>query len=103
MQTPQAWCKLSNGNWALGKVLSTSGSESVISLLEGKVSLLLLPLKIWCHCSYQYIYTAASASCLFDTPTELILLSGSWFGSLYLLLNTSTGHWPRLDVGYLKF
>ncbi|KAJ4803388.1 Myosin-related family protein [Rhynchospora pubera] len=36
-KTQQAWCRLSNGNWALGKVLSTSGSESVLSTSEGKV------------------------------------------------------------------
>ncbi|XP_077247165.1 myosin-1-like [Tasmannia lanceolata] len=33
----QAWCQLPNGNWVLGKLLSTTGEESVISLLEGKV------------------------------------------------------------------
>ncbi|KAJ4777408.1 Myosin-related family protein [Rhynchospora pubera] len=36
-KTQQAWCRLSTGNWALGKVLSTSGSESVLSTSEGKV------------------------------------------------------------------
>ncbi|XP_078162314.1 myosin-1-like [Carex rostrata] len=36
-KTQQAWCKLSNGDWALGKVLSSSGSETVISLPQGKV------------------------------------------------------------------
>ncbi|KAJ4731501.1 Myosin-related family protein [Rhynchospora pubera] len=36
-KTQQAWCRLSNGNWALGKVLSTSGSESVLSTSEGRV------------------------------------------------------------------
>lgn len=34
----QFWVQLPNGNWELGKVLSTSGEESVIKLLEGKVS-----------------------------------------------------------------
>ncbi|GMP92323.1 hypothetical protein CsSME_00042593 [Camellia sinensis var. sinensis] len=33
----QSWIQLSNGNWELGKVLSTSGTESVVSLSEGKV------------------------------------------------------------------
>ncbi|GFS39645.1 P-loop containing nucleoside triphosphate hydrolases superfamily protein [Actinidia rufa] len=33
----QSWFQLPNGNWELGKILSTSGTESVISLLEGKV------------------------------------------------------------------
>ncbi|KAJ3690189.1 hypothetical protein LUZ61_019353 [Rhynchospora tenuis] len=36
-KTLQAWCRLSNGKWALGKVLSTTGSESVLSTSEGKV------------------------------------------------------------------
>ncbi|KAI3941654.1 hypothetical protein MKX01_018244 [Papaver californicum] len=33
----QYWCQLPNGNWALGKIVSTSGTESVISLNEGEV------------------------------------------------------------------
>ncbi|URD91376.1 myosin-2 heavy chain, non muscle, partial [Musa troglodytarum] len=33
----QAWCQLSNGDWALGTILSSSGTESVISLSEGGV------------------------------------------------------------------
>ncbi|GLT25947.1 hypothetical protein SLA2020_010450 [Shorea laevis] len=33
----QSWFQLTNGNWELAKVLSTSGNESVISLPEGKV------------------------------------------------------------------
>ncbi|CAF2128211.1 unnamed protein product [Brassica napus] len=33
----QSWIQLPNGNWELGKILSTSGEESVISLAEGKV------------------------------------------------------------------
>lgn len=31
-----SWCQLPDGDWALGKILSTSGSESVLSLPEGK-------------------------------------------------------------------
>ncbi|KAG2241874.1 hypothetical protein Bca52824_096281 [Brassica carinata] len=33
----QSWIQLPNGNWELGKILSTSGEESVVSLPEGKV------------------------------------------------------------------
>ncbi|XP_042515662.1 myosin-1-like isoform X2 [Macadamia integrifolia] len=33
----QSWCQLPNGDWALGKILSTSGVECVISLPEGRV------------------------------------------------------------------
>ncbi|KAJ7942630.1 myosin 1 [Quillaja saponaria] len=33
----QSWFQLSNGNWELGTVESTSGTESVISLPDGKV------------------------------------------------------------------
>ncbi|KAG7631892.1 P-loop containing nucleoside triphosphate hydrolase [Arabidopsis suecica] len=33
----QSWIQLPNGNWELGKILSTSGEESIISLPEGKV------------------------------------------------------------------
>ncbi|KAF8054019.1 hypothetical protein N665_1355s0004 [Sinapis alba] len=33
----QSWIQLPNGNWELGKILSTSGKESVVSLPEGKV------------------------------------------------------------------
>lgn len=33
----QSWFLLPNGNWELGKILSTSGTETVISLPEGKV------------------------------------------------------------------
>ncbi|KAL5721307.1 Myosin-1 [Ranunculus cassubicifolius] len=32
----QFWCQLPDGNWTLGKIVSTSGSESVLSLPEGK-------------------------------------------------------------------
>ena len=38
-QKHQAWCQISNGDWALGTILSSSGSESVISLPHGGVSL----------------------------------------------------------------
>ncbi|KAL0788222.1 hypothetical protein Bca101_004468 [Brassica carinata] len=34
----QSWIQLPNGKWELGKILSTSGEESVLSLAEGKVS-----------------------------------------------------------------
>lgn len=37
-QKLQVWCQLSNGEWALGKLLSSSGGESLISLLEDKVN-----------------------------------------------------------------
>ena len=37
-QKVQAWCQLSNGDWALGTIVSNSEGESVISLPEGKVS-----------------------------------------------------------------
>ncbi|KAK6931765.1 IQ motif, EF-hand binding site, partial [Dillenia turbinata] len=33
----QSWFQLPNGNWELGKILSTSGAESVVSLSDGKV------------------------------------------------------------------
>ncbi|KAJ4897787.1 Myosin-1 [Raphanus sativus] len=33
----QSWIQLPNGNWELGKILSTSGAESLLSLAEGKV------------------------------------------------------------------
>ncbi|KAI9394414.1 hypothetical protein POPTR_005G089200v4 [Populus trichocarpa] len=33
----QSWFQLSNGDWELGKILSTSGTESVISPPDGKV------------------------------------------------------------------
>uniref|UniRef100_A0A803LS01 Myosin-1-like n=1 Tax=Chenopodium quinoa TaxID=63459 RepID=A0A803LS01_CHEQI len=33
----QAWYQLSDGNWQLGKIISASGTESIISLPEGKV------------------------------------------------------------------
>ncbi|KAF3509344.1 hypothetical protein F2Q69_00003865, partial [Brassica cretica] len=33
----QSWIQLPNGKWELGKILSTSGEESVLSLAEGKV------------------------------------------------------------------
>ncbi|KAL1197703.1 Myosin-1 [Cardamine amara subsp. amara] len=33
----QSWIQLPNGNWELGKILKTSGEESLISLPEGKV------------------------------------------------------------------
>ncbi|KAL0855539.1 hypothetical protein Bca101_060692 [Brassica carinata] len=36
-KTLQSWIQLPNGNWELGKILSTSGEESVLSLAEGKV------------------------------------------------------------------
>ncbi|KAL5983015.1 hypothetical protein ACLOJK_017095 [Asimina triloba] len=32
-----AWCQLPNGNWLLGNILSSSGTELVISILGGKV------------------------------------------------------------------
>ncbi|CAL0300500.1 unnamed protein product [Lupinus luteus] len=34
----QSWFQLSNGNWELVKIITTSGTESVISLSDGKVS-----------------------------------------------------------------
>eukprot|EP00268_Persea_americana_P032478 TRINITY_DN3195_c0_g3_i3.p2 TRINITY_DN3195_c0_g3~~TRINITY_DN3195_c0_g3_i3.p2 ORF type:complete len:383 (-),score=87.38 TRINITY_DN3195_c0_g3_i3:2007-3155(-) len=33
----QAWCQMPNGDWTLGNILSSSGTESIISLHEGKV------------------------------------------------------------------
>ncbi|KAL1192616.1 Myosin-3 [Cardamine amara subsp. amara] len=33
----QFWVQLANGNWELGKIMSTSGEESVIAIPEGKV------------------------------------------------------------------
>ncbi|KAF7827472.1 myosin-1 [Senna tora] len=33
----QSWFQLPNGNWELGNIISTTGTESVISLSEGKV------------------------------------------------------------------
>ncbi|KAF5442954.1 hypothetical protein F2P56_035559 [Juglans regia] len=33
----QSWIQLPNGNWELGKILSTSATESIISLPDGKV------------------------------------------------------------------
>ncbi|XP_057445279.1 myosin-1-like [Lotus japonicus] len=33
----QSWFQLPNGNWELVKIITTSGTESVISLLDGKV------------------------------------------------------------------
>nr|DAD32793.1 TPA_asm: hypothetical protein HUJ06_011644 [Nelumbo nucifera] len=33
----RTWCQFPNGDWALGKILSTSGAETVISLPDGKV------------------------------------------------------------------
>ncbi|GMI83813.1 myosin 1 [Hibiscus trionum] len=33
----QSWFQLPNGNWELGRIMSTSGTESVISLPAGKV------------------------------------------------------------------
>ncbi|WVZ26980.1 hypothetical protein V8G54_000011 (mitochondrion) [Vigna mungo] len=33
----QSWFQLPNGNWELGKMISTSGNESIISLSDGKV------------------------------------------------------------------
>ncbi|XP_010557555.1 PREDICTED: myosin-1-like [Tarenaya hassleriana] len=33
----QSWVQLPNGNWELGKILSTSGEESIISLPRGNV------------------------------------------------------------------
>lgn len=33
----QSWYQLPNGNWELGKIISTSGTETIISLPEGKV------------------------------------------------------------------
>jgi|AraCvinosormetaG_1042628.scaffolds.fasta_scaffold14049_3 hypothetical protein len=37
-QVLQFWVQLPNGNWELGKIMSTSGEESVIVVTEGKVS-----------------------------------------------------------------
>lgn len=37
-QVLQFWVQLTNGNWELGKILSTSGEESVVAIPEGKVS-----------------------------------------------------------------
>ena len=37
-QVLQFWVQLPSGNWELGKVLSTSGEESVVKLPEGNVS-----------------------------------------------------------------
>lgn len=39
-QKLQSWFQLPNGYWQLGKIISTSGTESVISLSDGKVSVL---------------------------------------------------------------
>ncbi|KAK1325885.1 hypothetical protein QJS10_CPA01g00064 [Acorus calamus] len=36
----QAWCPLPNGDWALGKILTTSGTESIIVINEKVVKLL---------------------------------------------------------------
>jgi hypothetical protein len=36
-QKLQSWLQLSNGDWELVKIISTSGTESVISLPDGKV------------------------------------------------------------------
>lgn len=33
----QGWCQLPDGEWKLGRILSTSGGESIISFSEGKV------------------------------------------------------------------
>ncbi|XP_010249396.1 PREDICTED: myosin-1-like [Nelumbo nucifera] len=33
----RSWCQLPNGDWALGKIVSTSGAETVIVLPEAKV------------------------------------------------------------------
>lgn len=33
----QGWCQLPNGEWTLGRILSTSGGESIVSHSEGKV------------------------------------------------------------------
>ncbi|KAH1188644.1 Myosin-1 [Glycine max] len=33
----QSWFQLPNGNWELGKIITTSGNESIISLFDGKV------------------------------------------------------------------
>ncbi|KAF1878464.1 hypothetical protein Lal_00047133 [Lupinus albus] len=37
-QKLQSWFQLSNGNWELVKIITTSGTESVITLSDGKVS-----------------------------------------------------------------
>lgn len=37
-QILQSWFKLPNGNWDLVKILSTGGTESVVSLTDGKVA-----------------------------------------------------------------
>ncbi|RDX87598.1 Myosin-1, partial [Mucuna pruriens] len=36
-QKLQSWFQLPNGNWELGKIIKTSGNESIISLPDGKV------------------------------------------------------------------
>ena len=36
-QILKSWFKLPNGNWDLVKILSTAGTESVVSLTDGKV------------------------------------------------------------------
>ncbi|CAA6655729.1 unnamed protein product [Spirodela intermedia] len=33
----QGWCQLANGDWSLGKILSSSGGESLISLHDDKI------------------------------------------------------------------
>ncbi|KAL2560079.1 hypothetical protein AAZV13_20G001100 [Glycine max] len=33
----KSWFQLPNGNWELGKIITTSGNESIISLFDGKV------------------------------------------------------------------
>lgn len=37
LQKLQSWFQLPNGNWELGKILSASGTETVISLPNEKV------------------------------------------------------------------
>ena len=37
-QKVQSWFQLPSGNWELGRIMLTSGTESVISLPDGKVS-----------------------------------------------------------------
>ena len=42
-QRPQVWYQRSKGEWVLGRVLSSSGGESLISLLDDKEN---LPVKV---------------------------------------------------------
>lgn len=46
-QKLQSWFQLPDGNWELAKILTTSGTELVISLSDEKVSSLMLILSIY--------------------------------------------------------